>query len=371
MSTQPTPPAAPAPVATPAVDDWTLDGEGEAQQTAEPDASTAAAVLGRKGGKAAAEARKAKAAEADKEADTGADTDDPAPQAKPKEAKAEGRDKEQDTEADTIEPEKPLGKPVINKDEKNRAVQRLDELRGELWQERNARRQLEARLAQVEKAKTAEQAPPTLKAEPQLSEYDDFEKYLADRDQYRRQEWEREQEDKHREYAAKEAATRTVGFIQGRLQKFHESQALAADGNREAFLARQSPDVLSLEPTFTLDEGERVTSRHLIADEILLSDKAAEVMQYLSDNPDDLKRIAALQGPRAIAREMARVEAKLESVTAGNPLPAANARRVSQAPPPVRPVTGVPHTASDDPDPESDDYDTWSRKVDAKERRRR
>ena len=64
-------------------------------------------------------------------------------------------------------------------------------------------------------------------------------------------------------------------------------------------------------------------------------------MRYFEEHGDEFQRIAALTNPRAVSREMAKIEARLESATAGD-----STKRdedVSRAAPPVRPVTGKPY----------------------------
>jgi hypothetical protein len=274
---------------------------------------------------------------------------------------------EAEAEGETVEPEKPLGKP--RDDPRARmleATRKEAEAKREAQRERQRAEAAERRIQEIERAKV-EAENPTLKAEPQLSEYDDFEKYLADRDKFRRQEWERETAEKQREYQAREAAARTVGFIDKSLQEFRKRQDEAGGGDRSAFLARLAPEVLELQPSFTVDDPREIAQGHIVADEIIRSERGPALMLHFTDHPDELQRVLALRTKEDIRVEVRLIAKGLTAATSGN----SAKPRVSQAPPPVRPVTGVPHTASDDPDPESDDYDTWSRKVDAKERRRR
>jgi hypothetical protein len=67
-------------------------------------------------------------------------------------------------------------------------------------------------------------------------------------------------------------------------------------------------------------------------------------MLYLEEHPDALQRIAALSNPRAVSREMAKLEARLESAAAGTRAKP-DKEEVSKAAPPVTPVTGTPYVA--------------------------
>jgi hypothetical protein len=62
----------------------------------------------------------------------------------------------------------------------------------------------------------------------------------------------------------------------------------------------------------------------------------------LNGEPEVMKELLSLRTPDAIVRKMERIQASLEGVTAGTP----PTKRVSQAPPPIRPVTGAPRTAT-------------------------
>jgi hypothetical protein len=64
-------------------------------------------------------------------------------------------------------------------------------------------------------------------------------------------------------------------------------------------------------------------------------------MLHLSEHPDELQRIAALTTPRAVSREMAKIEARLEAATTGDP--SSKREEVSRAAPPVKPVAGKPY----------------------------
>jgi hypothetical protein len=65
-------------------------------------------------------------------------------------------------------------------------------------------------------------------------------------------------------------------------------------------------------------------------------------MLHFTEHPEDLQRIAALSTPRAVSREMAKLEARLEAATSGN---SSKREDVSRAAPPVKPVTGKPYVS--------------------------
>jgi len=99
-------------------------------------------------------------------------------------------------------------------------------------------------------------------------------------------------------------------------------------------------------PTRLLPKGERPDGRNWIADDLISApEHAPAVLRYLKEHPDEHQRIAALRSPREVTRELARLD-RVEAATAGT----SSTREVSKAHPPVRPVTGTPHTADRDLD---------------------
>lgn len=73
-----------------------------------------------------------------------------------------------------------------------------------------------------------------------------------------------------------------------------------------------------------------------MADSLLSSDLGAEVTYHLSKNPSEAERIAKLEHPLAVAREIGRIEARLSAQTEA-PKPVT---RVAPVPAPIRPVLG-------------------------------
>jgi len=132
---------------------------------------------------------------------------------------------------------------------------------------------------------------------------------------------------------------------------------------------RYSEEVLSLETDFqreARDPREPSSAPNWIANELVFSpEHAPALMLHFTEHPEELQRIAALSTPRAVSREMAKLEARLEAATAGD-----SARRdddVSRAAPPVRPVTGKPYVSEATeyrPGMSLDDYSkVWSKQT--------
>ena len=71
------------------------------------------------------------------------------------------------------------------------------------------------------------------------------------------------------------------------------------------------------------------------------SPQGIEILQWLSDNPQESQRISTLH-PAETYREMGKLEARLEAAPSR-----ASARVVSNAKPPVRPLGTSPHVADE------------------------
>lgn len=306
--------------------------------------SEAASKLGKKGGEAAAKARKA--AEKGKEA--------PETQETP--------------EGDT-EPEKEPEAPPVEKD--RRGDPRFDpkakvaEVTLKMAEERKARqaaedraRAAEAKLWAAEQARTGQPAQTTRDGQErreapqqgaQASERpkeEDFESYADFVDALT--DWKVDQRDqkRQREYEAHQLAARHAAHIDGMVKGWNGTLAKAAAADPE-FMDYVAPALAEIGlPSRLLPEGERPDGRNWIADDLISApDRAPDLLRYLTEHPDEHQRIAALSSPRAITRELA-ILGRSAAATAGT----GAAREVSKAHPPVRPVTGTPHTADSELD---------------------
>lgn len=150
---------------------------------------------------------------------------------------------------------------------------------------------------------------------------------------------------------------------EGRFQSF-KSKMDAVSADNPKILDNISPYVLGLKPLSALQPGERANQSHVVAEEIFLSDNPYGVMEYLTKNPEDLRvLVSQAMSARDVARKVASIEARLEvPVTAGS----GPKVEVSNAKPPVRPVTGSPHTADSSDDASFEEH---FRKENAKERK--
>lgn len=318
-----------------------------------PDASAAAAVLGKKGGEAAAKARKAKAATDDSDGISGGveeSLQESGAEREPAERVVDG--------AEVEEPEETRG---IRSDSIKQRIRestaRAAEAKREAayWRAEAERVQRERAQAQPPQQQPEAQAPGKRALPFKPEEFETYEDYLDARDDYRRQEWEHEQQANARVDAY---AQQLDGYFSG----YRERMQKAFNGDLES---RVSEEVRSLRVSAALGANEQIGPDNIIADEIVCCENPAGVSLYLSDHPEELQRLMTLPSPQHIAREIMRIEAKAEGVTAGTP-PAP--RPLSQAKPPVRPVTASP-PVSELTGEES--YDEHVAKMNARERRQR
>lgn len=254
--------------------------------------------------------------------------------------------------------EKPEEPPKKRKNDPNVRIR-------ELVRQRNEAR---AQLQEMQRAQEAAQPPPQAPQAPQngngeaphhpyaqpgmpsLDDYPDVPSWLEARDQVRDQ---RIVEQVMQAVDSRDAVQRENAQIDG-----WRGDLAEAFSNTEGFDLRALPEELqTLRPTFELGPDEVPTAENLIATELALeSSEAPAVLSYLGENLDEFQRIAALPTPRDIVSEMAILRYKLRNATAGTE-PQPQAPTVSQAPPPISPVTGAPASAAPKtPDPAKMDF---------------
>lgn len=356
--------------------------EQDTGESEEERVSKAASELGKKGGEAAAKARKAikpipPKQEAKPAAKVEAESDD-----ETEESKAANDDEEEEPK-----PGKPRHDPKARMLE---ATRKEAEAKAEARRERERAYALEQRLAALEARQNAlaprpdeqPQKPAARQAanenglppRPKPDDFDTWEEYEDARD-----EWsfntrlagiaEKAQEAQR----VKEAHERVVTP----LQRTREAIETAIRGD-PSIKTRVSRDLLAIKPTFDIDpvSGQvgklrgRVGPENDFMHKILSSENAVGLMLYVSENydvPEFLQRIAALPDRESVVREVAKLEARLEAATTAP----SSKPDVSRAHPPVRTVTGQPTTTDDGEPSDSDDYDTWKRKQDAKDAKER
>lgn len=358
MSETPTPATSePSGPATVKVDRYNITSTTESadsirENLSNPDeTSKAASTLGKKG----AEARKAKGSEPKPEVEAAADDG------------AAGSD----LDAPAGDENKPLGKPrndprarMLEATRKEAEAKReRDAARAEAAAARAEAEAIKARLAPQAQAQTAPQSQvdPSKPRPEQFQNYEDFSEALAD--------WKAEQK----------VGALKAEMAQQQAQREYEAQMNEFLGNavknradyvkaNPDFLERLSQEVIELHDKLSLARGpnEYLQAEHVIADEIARAwkrsgDEGARLMLEFSEHPDTLQRIRALPSSQDVQVEMRYLARTLDKPPAAVTAGAAPKGDVSRARPPVRPVTGSPHTASPELDSDSVPYDEFRR----------
>ena len=299
-------------------------------KTDEEKASEAARELGKKGGEAAAKAKKAAAKKAAKESEKAEeDSED--------EEKVEASEEDEDDEgekarkklAEDLEKAKPHEKRKLASERVKEATQEAAQYKREL---QALRRELEARTAAPPQPPTP--PPDKSKYEGRDDEYiqaqiqHGIQKALAEREQHQRQ-------------SASEAKFQS--FREDRDRVWAESVKEVAQDDPK-YLERLAPEIADAQPWYMLPKNQPPGPENFVAAEIDMSESPARLALHLSENPDIYQRLVALQAPRLITREVARIEREMEAPAAPTGTPA-KPPSVSQAPPPPSPVRGAPPAA--------------------------
>jgi hypothetical protein len=325
--------------------------------------SQAASVLGKKGGKAAAEARKletkAKPADEKPDAKEAKPADDKGKDEKAAKGKADETDDGEEKDADG----KPLGKPRNDPRariqqlarERDEAKERADRAERELQESRKASARATVPTTEERRETRPEADPGKPKLADFLAKHETYEEaieaYQDARDQHReRQDTERRSyEEGHRKVT--ETITAHVDTFHERLTGLKGDDKTAQGAAFGEFMAAL-PDALvsKLTPSFMIPRGEdgrpvvRPGPANLITDLIIKSDKPREILEHFADDMDDFQRIAALRDPLQIAGEMAILSHSLDAATADT----SSRREVSKAGSPPRSVSGTPRAAEPD-----------------------
>jgi hypothetical protein len=302
--------------------------------------------------------------------------DAPASDAKPADRNPDGtfKAKDGDKPADAKADEKPKEgeKPKSDKPRDNPQA-RVEQAVARMREAERRAELAERRAADLEAARTPKPEPtretrPAPQAqgdpsdpEPQEAGFDDYAKYVKAQAR-----WEARQEFKAQQTQARDRyeQEQTARLHQERADTYLKRIQTAVSKDPE-LLTRIAPEVLELKPSIMLGPNERPTGATAIADIVMDAENPEALMLYFTEHPDDFQRLSTLH-PIQVIREMGRLEARLDAARPAGTAP--TAPLLSQAKPPVRPVTGSPSAAVDDLDPDSADFDAWKRQQDAKDR---
>jgi len=315
----------------------------------EPDeVSEAAAKLGKKGGEAAAAARKAKPIP-DKPKEEAKPVEEPEPEkaARGTDAREGDEDEEED---DTDLPLTENARKRIEKATKKEAAAKRELREAQIRHERELS-ETRSRLEMLERSRTEPQpkeqpraAQPT-RTKPEAADFESYDGYVDALTDWKIEQREAKAAERNYERAV------VTGVTQAEHQfATHVKEAFQGVDLKE----RLSPDVLYMVPSYRLTPDQRWGPDNVIADEFLRAGKLGpRLMEYLSDNPTELQRLRKLRSSEDVQIEMrviARTIGPAGDATPGNP-PAAQGSgskpELSKAKPLVPPVTGSPHTADE------------------------
>lgn len=200
---------------------------------------------------------------------------------------------------------------------------------------------LKSERAQISQVQPSQSVPTPNGAdpEPQESQFDDYGKFVKAQAR-----WEARQEFREQQQAAQRVRqeAEVTRSQRERIESFSK-RIEASKGGDPAFLDKISPDVLALKPFHALLPGEQGGPLNAMAEEILNSPVAPQVMLHLTQHPEDFQRIATLP-PRELVREMAKIEARFE---VASPSAQPKAPVISQAKPPIKPMGSAPSAVDD------------------------
>lgn len=237
--------------------------------------------------------------------------------------------------APATEPEvKP--EPEVTPEQAAKREREREERRAQNKLEKAYRRRAEA-LAEAELLRKqlaeerARNMPKPPEGAPTLEQYDyDPEKYAAAVAEHAKVQAQKEFQAKQKEESEKQ-------YNQKLLSDWEEKVEKAADKYDDF----NSTIASSLDP------------KNPVAAAIMEADNGADILHYLASNPQEAKRLDAMN-VRAQIREIGKIEAKLQAKPVEPKTP-------SKAPAPITPLAGTATVASTDPS-ETDDMKTWIRK---------
>lgn len=233
-------------------------------------------------------------------------------------AKADGVETEVETTG-TERSDPPADGNAAEKKEDNPFSKRVDELT-KLWR-KEQRERAQERMAseslrrEVEHLRTQRQAPVETQATKTLAdfEYD---------------------EAKYQQYLFSEAGSRAVKSAQEELKKAEETRT--RETRVKSFLDRESKYAEKFDDYYEVTRDNSLPLTEAIVEAVQETENAPELLYHLGKNPDIAHQLARLS-PTAAARELGRIEAKLE-YEREKAAAATAAAKVSKAPEPAAKV---------------------------------
>lgn len=207
----------------------------------------------------------------------------------------------------------------------------------ELQEQLRVRAQLRQELQNYDIAPAKKDEPPASSAAPAIPKFPEFaqwvdlsgnanatyEDYIDARTDFRNAAHERIRQQHQQAQARQAETTERVTTYQQRM-----SQAEEADPE---FWNKIRPEIKQLRPLAVLQPGEMPTMQTILAEGIVRSELAPQLLLHLSEHPDEFSRLSKITDPFAIPKEIGKLEATL-----GSPVVPAT------VPPPPKTVTDAP-----------------------------
>ena len=269
-------------------------------------------------------------------------------------AETEDGQAKEETEAAPVQKEQKRGADARKKSiqaEIDELTARRHEARRAIEAEAAELQRLRAELSQRQAASSPQPAspgsqalPPSGDAEPTIDQFDNYDAFVRAQAQWAARQVVRE--------AQQQEYQRQVQMLQEREQQQRvqsfSTQWKEASETDPTFVDSVRPELLELKPwsALTPDERRNATVYNAIAEEVLRSNNAPQLLRYLSENFDtEFQRLASLQSPDELRWSMAKLQGRLEAASSIGP--ASKPKPISSAKPPIKPMGSAPSAGDD------------------------
>jgi len=135
------------------------------------------------------------------------------------------------------------------------------------------------------------------------------------------------------------------------------------------FVSTLSPEVHDMVPLDMLPDRRTATMANVVAQAVVDSDQAPQLLRYLSQNDSVLQALKRQPSEAAVLRMIGRIEGTLSAQTTAPPSPVPSAPMVSRAPAPPTTLGNRPAVPADDIESAlaAGDFDAYSTRMNRKE----
>lgn len=240
-----------------------------------------------------------------------------------------------------IEPASEPGTPTRKKNAESRKA----ELDAEIQERLSRRRQLEQEIAEyetrVKQVKPAEPAaPPQTTPTPDFPEFEEW-LQIPGNESKGLGAYTKAVVAHDRTISQREASQQSA--VQARLTAYNQRIAEATKDDPEAF-TKISPEIRGLKTVDELGPSERMTSSHVLAQEIFESPVPYQVQRYLTEHPDELRNLLNESIPANVIRRVGALSAKLSMPSSSTPA----VKTTTDAPPPPPIIGSRAESSTDD-----------------------